>query len=60
MFVVRRATEDDAEAIGHVHRRSIREICGALYPPEVIEAWAAPRKPEHYSKAVRDKDFYVA
>ena len=60
MFVVRRATEDDAEAIGRVHRRSIREICGALYPPEVIEAWAAPRKPETYSKAVRDKDFYVA
>ena len=60
MFVVRRATEDDVEAIGHVHRRSIREICGALYPPEVVEAWAAPRKAEHYSKAVRNKDFYVA
>jgi GNAT superfamily N-acetyltransferase len=60
MFVVRRATEDDVEAIGHVHRRSIREICGALYPPEVIEAWAAPRKPEHYLKGVRTKDFLVA
>jgi N-acetylglutamate synthase-like GNAT family acetyltransferase len=60
MFVVRRATEDDVEAIGRVHRRSIREICGAHYPPEVIEAWAAPRRPEHYSKAVRNKDFYVA
>jgi putative acetyltransferase len=60
MFVVRRAAEDDVEAIGHVHRRSIREICGALYPPEVIKAWAAPRKPEHYLKSVRSKDFLVA
>ena len=60
MFVVRRATEDDSEIIGHVHRRSIREICGALYPPETIEAWAAPRKPEHYVKSIRNKDFYVA
>jgi N-acetylglutamate synthase-like GNAT family acetyltransferase len=60
MFVVRRAKEDDGETIGHVHRRSIREICGALYPPEIIEAWAAPRKAEHYAKAIRDKDFFVA
>lgn len=60
MFVVRRATEDDGEAIGRVHRRSIREICGALYPPEIIEAWAAPRKAGRYAKAIRNKDFYVA
>ncbi len=60
MFVVRRATEEDSEAIGHVHRRSIREICGVLYPPEVIEAWAAPRRPEHYVKSILSKDYFVA
>src|SRR5688500_3158845 len=60
MFAIRRATEADAEAIGDVHRRSIRELCAALYPPEVIEAWARPREPGHYSKRIREKDFYVA
>jgi GNAT superfamily N-acetyltransferase len=60
MFVIRRATEEDAEAIGDVHRRSIRELCAALYPPEVIEAWARPREPGHYSRRIRDKDFFVA
>ncbi len=60
MFVIRRATEEDAEAIGDVHRRSIRELCAVLYPPEVIEAWARPREPQHYSKRIREKDFFVA
>lgn len=60
MFVIRRATEDDSEAIGDIHRRSIRELCAALYPPEVIEAWAAPRKAEHYSQSIRTKDYFVA
>jgi putative acetyltransferase len=60
MVVIRRATEEDVEAVGDVHRRSIRGICGARYPPDVIEAWAEPRRPEHYAKAVRDKEFFVA
>lgn len=60
MVVVRRATEEDVEAVGHVHRRSIRGISGESYPPDVIEAWAEPRSPEHYLKAVRAKEFFVA
>jgi putative acetyltransferase len=60
MFVIRKATEEDAEEIGHLHRRSIRELCAALYPPEVIEAWARPREPGHYSRRMREKDFFVA
>jgi len=60
MVIIRRATEEDVEAVGDVHRRSVRGIRGAPYPPEVIEAWAAPRKPEHYVKSVREKEFFVA
>lgn len=60
MLDIRRATRDDCEEIGRVHVRSIREICGGHYAPESIEAWASPRKGEHYLKAIRDKEFYVA
>ena len=60
MVVIRRATEEDVEAVGDVHRRSVRGIRGTHYPPEVIEEWAGPRNPEHYVRAVREKEFFVA
>lgn len=60
MVEIRRATEEDAGAVGDVHRRSVRGIRGALYAREVIEAWAAPRNPEHYVRAAREKEFFVA
>jgi putative acetyltransferase len=49
---VRPARPADAEAIWRLHVRSIRETCAADYPPEQIEAWAGPKRPEDYVRAV--------
>ncbi len=60
MVAIRRAEEIDCEAILHVHIRAIRELAKSHYTPEEIDAWASPRKPEHYAESVRNKEFYVA
>ncbi len=60
MVVIRRAEEIDCEAILRVHPRAIRELAKNHYTPEEIDAWASPRKPEHYAESVRNKEFYVA
>jgi len=51
---IRRATVDDADAICDLHIRSIRVLCAADYTPEQIEAWAGPKKPEQYARAMTD------
>lgn len=38
-YRIRRARLDDAAGIHAVHMRSIREVCGAHYTPEQIDAW---------------------
>ncbi len=60
MFTIRRAREIDCEAILRVHLRAIREIAKSHYTLEEIEAWARPRKPQHYAESIRNKEFYVA
>jgi N-acetylglutamate synthase-like GNAT family acetyltransferase len=60
MVTIRRATEIDCEAILLVHLRAIREIAKSHYTSEEVEAWASPRKPEHYAESIRDKEFYIA
>ena len=60
MFTVRRAREEDCKAIWRVHMRAIKEIANSHYTPGEIEAWASPRKPEHYVESIRNKEFYVA
>ena len=60
MFTVRRAREEDAKGIWRVHTSAIRGIANSHYSPEEVEAWASPRKPEHYAEAIRNKEFYVA
>jgi N-acetylglutamate synthase-like GNAT family acetyltransferase len=60
MFTVRRAKEEDSEGIWRVHMRAIRDIANSHYTPEEIEAWAGPRKPEHYVESIRNSEFYVA
>lgn len=59
-MVIRKATPLDAKGIYEAHTRSIREICCADYNAEQIEAWAGPRKPENYVKAIKNGRFYVA
>ena len=60
MFTVRRAREEDSEGVWRVHVRAVRGIANSYYMPEEIEAWASPRKPEHYIESIRNKEFYVA
>ncbi len=60
MPTVRRAVPEDNEAIGRVHVRAIKRLCIHHYAPAQIEAWAGPRKPDHYLAAIRRQDFYVA
>jgi putative acetyltransferase len=60
MFVIRRARQEDNEAIRRVHIRAVREIAKSHYTQEEIEAWAVPRKLEHYESSIREKEFYVA
>jgi ribosomal protein S18 acetylase RimI-like enzyme len=60
MFTVRRAREEDSEGVWRVHVRAIREIANSHYSPEEIEAWASPRRPEHYVEPIRKMEFYVA
>jgi N-acetylglutamate synthase-like GNAT family acetyltransferase len=59
MFTVRRAREEDCEGIWRVHMRAIREIAESHYTSDEIEAWASPRKPEHYIESIKNKEFYV-
>ena len=45
---IRLANREDAIAIHHIHTRSVRGLCGADYPPKVIDGWLEGRSPEHY------------
>jgi len=60
MFIIREADVNDCEAICRVHNAAIREIAKSHYPPQEIEAWARPRKPQEYIEAIKHKEFYVA
>lgn len=60
MLVIRRAKPEDNDSIGRIHLRAIREICASHYAPEEIEAWAKPRRPDHYVEYIRSNEFYVA
>lgn len=57
---IRPATESDAENILELHVRSIRELCARDYTPEQVEAWAGPKKAEHYLEPIRSKRLFVA
>jgi GNAT superfamily N-acetyltransferase len=60
MAVIRRATPEDADVIGAVHMRAIREISASHYSQEDIAAWGTSRHPEFYLDSIRNKEFYVA
>lgn len=60
MPIIRRAREEDCQSILRIHLRAIREIARSHYTSEEIEAWASPRKPEHYLEAIQTKEFHVA
>jgi N-acetylglutamate synthase-like GNAT family acetyltransferase len=60
MLTIRRARQEDKEAVWRVHGRAIREACASHYPPEVIETWAGRLRPEKYAEAIDRHDFFVA
>ncbi|HEX8072584.1 MAG TPA: GNAT family N-acetyltransferase [Pyrinomonadaceae bacterium] len=60
MLTIRKARPEDTEAIGRVHVGAIRRLCAYHYTPAEIEAWAGPRRPDHYVAAIRASEFYVA
>lgn len=60
MFTIRRANEEDCEAIWRAHVAAIEGTCASYYSPEVIRAWVGRTKPENYEQAIRSLDFFVA
>ena len=60
MFTIRRARQEDKEAIWRVHGRAIRGTCAGHYPAEVIELWAGRLRPEKYAGAIDKYEFFVA
>jgi len=60
MLTIRKAREEDAKAVGRVHREAIREQSRGHYTDEQIEAWTSPRPPGHFEKVIREKEMYVA
>jgi putative acetyltransferase len=55
---IRQATSADAVAIHNLHTRSVRGLCAADYPDEVIEGWLKGRSPEGY-KGIAKNEMYV-
>lgn len=60
MLAIRRARQEDKEAIWRVHRSAIRGTCASHYSPEVIEIWAGGLRSEKYAEAIEHYDFFVA
>ena len=57
---VRQARIADASAICDVHVGSIRMLCAEAYSMDQIEAWAGPKRAEHYVKPISEGRLYVA
>ena len=60
MLTIRRARQEDKEAIWRVHGEAIRGTCASPYSREVIEIWAGRLRPEKYAEAIDKNDFFVA
>jgi putative acetyltransferase len=54
---IRPATSHDALAIHQLHTRSVRGLCSADYPEEVIEGWLEGRSPEGYHGIAKQEMF---
>lgn len=55
---IRLATAQDALAIHELHTRSVRGLCSADYPKEVIDGWLEGRSPEGY-KGITKHEMFV-
>src|SRR5262245_50810997 len=57
---IRRASEQDANAVYEVHSRAIREVCSSHYSQRDIEAWAGRLFPGAHREAICARAFFVA
>jgi len=55
--IIRLATPQDALAIHQLHTRSVRGLCSAHYPAEVIDGWLEGRSPEGYTGITKHEMF---
>lgn len=55
---IRLATAQDAENIHNLHTRSVRGLCAADYPKEVLDGWLRGRSPEGY-KGIAKGEMHV-
>jgi putative acetyltransferase len=55
---IRLATTQDAVSIHNLHTRSVRGLCAADYPEEVIDGWLRGRSPEGYA-GIAKHEMYV-
>lgn len=55
--IIRPATPEDALGIHNLHTRSVRGLCAADYPQEVINGWLEGRSPEGYTGIARGEMF---
>ena len=60
MLNIRRARQEDREAIWRAHGSAIRAACASHYSKEVIEVWAGGLRPEKYAEAIDRYEFFVA
>ena len=60
MLTIRRARQEDKEAIWRAHGSAIRGTCASHYSREGIEVWAGRLRPEKYAEAIDRYDFFVA
>ena len=59
-MILRRAKQEDGEAIWHVHTQAIREIAKSHYTQAQVEAWAGRLTPQSYRKSIESRDLFVA
>ena len=60
VVTMRKAEEADAAPIHELHLRSVRQLCSAAYPMEIIEGWLANRTPRGYLAGILRGEMYVA
>jgi putative acetyltransferase len=56
---IRRGMITDTERVCCMHQASIRDLCRSHYTADQIEAWAGPKRPEHYEPLMRDLIVFV-
>lgn len=60
MISIRRAQDQDSQAIFEIHTRAIRKVCASHYSATQLEAWASHRQLGSHLSAIRSRYFLVA